>query len=153
MSTPSLGRMLKALACTTPECLQKLERQAADKGQCAERDLQTLRDFFHHVSVEAAASIIAGLAPLPVVLGNGQHDKIAALLQTYRWKEGYDLRDPTHPYNGVWRPFQAWCDASELQVHIACQRDGAGKEKWYTLSMLPAEHLAMAAPYGSPPIG
>jgi hypothetical protein len=151
MTTPSLGRLLQAQQCETEDCLKELERQASGKGQCAEKDLQLVRDFFHQASTSFASSILAGVAPRPVILGNGKNDKVAAILQTYRWKEGYDIRDATHPYNGVWQPFQHWCDASDLRPSFSCRRDDAGKEKWYTLSVAPAEHLHMPTQHGAPP--
>jgi len=153
MTTPSLGLLLQAQQCETEECLKTLELQASGKGLCAEKDLQLVRDFFHLASTSFAGCILAGVAPRALVVGNGQNDKVAAILQTYRWKEGYDIRDATHPYHGVWQPFQRWCDNSDLQAMLSCQRDAGGKEKWYLLTVNPAEHLHMAAPHGAPPIG
>lgn len=153
MSRPSLGKMLKDMECNTPECLAELERQASGKGQCAEKDLQLARDFFYQASTEFANAILAGIEPRALVLGNGHHDKLATVLQTYRWKEGYDIRNATHPYHGVWKPFQAWCDANDLQVHLICQRDASARERWYTLNVTPAEHLSMPLPGTHPPIG
>ncbi|GJI89530.1 MULTISPECIES: hypothetical protein [Duganella] len=153
MTTPSLGRLLRAQQCETADCVKELERQASGKGPCAQQDLQLVRDFFHQASTGFAGCILAGLSPLPLAIGNGQHDKIAAILHTYRWKEGYDIRDATHPYHGVWQPFQRWCDSSELRPEFSCHRDPGGKEKWYTLTVRPAEHLHMAAPHGTPPAG
>lgn len=149
MSKSSLGRLLKDMECNTPECVQALERQASDKGLCAEKDLQLARDFFHHASTQFASEILAGLPPRPLVIGNGQNDKLATILQTYRWKEGYDLRDATHPYNGVWKPFQAWCDANDLQPHLSCRRDAGGKERWYILTVTVAEQILMPVAHGA----
>lgn len=123
--------------------------KASDKGQCAERDLQLARDFFHQASTQFASEILAGVQPRPLVIGNGQNDKLATVLHTYRWKEGYDIRDATHPYNGVWRPFQAWCDANDLVAHLSCQRDSAGKERWYVMTVSPAESLLNPLPHSA----
>lgn len=153
MSKSSLGQLLKDMQCDTPECVAELERQASGKGLCAEKDLQLARDFFYQASTEFSNAILAGLQPRPLLIGNGHHDRLAAVLHTYRWKEGYDIRDATHPYHGIWQPFQAWCHGNDLQVHLACQRDDGGKERWYALTVTPAEHLSMPAPHGAPPVG
>jgi hypothetical protein len=141
-TTPTLGMLLQAQACDTEDCVRALERQAALRGQCAEKDLQLVRAFFHDASTGFSSSILARLAPPVVEIGNGHHDKLATVLQTYRWKDDYDIRTASHPYNGVWQPFERWCADNELEAVITRHHDASGKETWFTLGVVPARHLA-----------
>lgn len=142
MNTPTLGMLLQAQACDTEDCVRALEQQAALRGQCAEKDLQLVRAFFHDAAASFASSIMAKLAPPVIEIGHGQHDKLATIIQTYRWNEGYDIRSAGHPYHGVWQPFARWCADNEIEAVLTCRHDAAGKEKWYTLGVVPARHLA-----------
>jgi hypothetical protein len=111
MVAPSLGEMLRAqAACEKAKCLRELEQQAAERGVCAERDLQLVKDFFHQAVTQFASSILARAEVRPLVLGNGHNAKVAAILQSFRWRGDKDIRHSDHPYHAVWRPFQTWCD-------------------------------------------
>lgn len=142
MTTPTLGRRMREQARATFECEQALERKAATLGPCAQMDLLLVREFFQRACVDFASAILAGIAPPVIAIGNGSNEKIAAILQTYRWKDGEDIRTPTHPYHGLWRPFLAWCTANELEPGFACKRDAAGKERWFTLAVRPCSDLS-----------
>lgn len=142
MSTPSLGMLLQAQTCATEECVQALERRAAMQGACAQADLELVRRFFHQASIDFAGAIQAGLAPPVLVIGNGQNDKLAAILQTYRWNGEYDVGAAEHPYNGAWQPFRNWCEANELQPELVCHRQSGGAQKWVTLAVRPGGRLA-----------
>lgn len=150
MTTPSLGERLRDLVCATPDCIRALEREANEKGLCAERDLQLVRDFFYRASTEFATAILAGVAPRPLMIGNGQNDKLAAVLHTYRWKDGYDIRGASHPLHGIWTPFQAWCDANDLRPCLTSACDGAARERWYLLSVSPSAQPVPLPPPATP---
>ena len=138
-SFPKLGELLRARQpCETEECLQELERKAARMGNCAERDLLLIQDFFHAAIVQFTNCVLAGTDVRPVVLGRDQNVTIAAILQSFRWKSDYDIRDESHAYNPVWRSFQTWCNANGLQPRLELHRDASGKEIWHTLTVMPA---------------
>jgi hypothetical protein len=89
-------------ACDTPECLRELERKAAQLGDCAERDLLQVQDFFHDALVQFTNCIVARTEVRPVVLGRNQNVAVAAILKSFRWKGGADIREESHSYNAVW---------------------------------------------------
>jgi hypothetical protein len=141
MSTLSLGEMLRVQeACEKARCLVDLEQQASLKGPCAEHDLQLVQDFFHQAETRFTSSILARVDVRPQVLGHGQNTAVAAILQTFRWTETYNIGDPDHPYHGVWKPFLAWCDENDLRPEIKKLHNAAGKEHWYVLTVSPAPH-------------
>lgn len=144
-SFPSLGELMRAReACETAECLRELERRAAQMGNCAERDLMLVQDFFHAAMVQFTNCILARTDVRPVVLGRNQNVTIASILQSFRWKGGSDIRDETHTYNPVWKTFQTWCDENELHPRLELHRDSAGKEIWHTLTVVAAPPVASA---------
>ena len=137
---PSLGELMRARdACDTPECLRELERKAAQLGDCAERDLVQVQDFFHDALVQFTNCIVARTDVRPVVLGHNQNVAVAAILKSFRWKGGADIRDESHPYNAVWKTFQTWCDENELEPRLEEHRDQNGKEIWHTLTVVAAQ--------------
>lgn len=141
MTLPSLGQRMREQARATFDCEQALERKAATLGPCAQMDLILVRAFFQQACVDFASAILAGIAPPVIAIGNGRNDKVAAILQTYRWNDNHDIRTPDHPYHGLWRPFLAWCTANELEPGFACKRDASGKERWYALAVRSCPHL------------
>jgi hypothetical protein len=139
MSTLSLGEMLRVQeACEKARCLVDLEEQASAKGPCAEHDLQLVRDFFHQAETRFTSAILARVEVKPEVLGHGQNAAVAAILQTFRWNETYNISDASHPYHGVWKPFLAWCAENDLRPEIRARQNAAGKERWYVLTVGPA---------------
>src|ERR1700761_1944629 len=115
-SIPSLGELMHAReACDTPECLRELERRAAQMGSCAERDLMLVQDFFHNAMVQFPSCTRPRTDVRPMVLGRNQNVTIASILQSFRWKGDFDIRDEKHPYNAVWKTFNTWCVENELQ--------------------------------------
>lgn len=137
-AAPSLGQRLRAQVRATADCELALEQRAASLGLCAQKDLALVRAFFQKAAVDFASAILAGVPPPVIAIGHVANDQVAAILQTYRWREDEDIRCASHPYHGLWRPFQAWCVANGLQPGIACRRDASGKERWFTLSIRPA---------------
>jgi hypothetical protein len=134
---PSLGELMRTRkACETAECLRELERKAAQMGDCAERDLLLVQDFFHGAILQFANCILARTEVRPVVLGRNQNVTIASILQSFRWKSGSDIRDEGHVYNPVWKSFRTWCDENELQPRLELYRDSSGKEIWHTLTVI-----------------
>lgn len=134
---PSLGQRLRAQSHATADCELALEQRAGTLGACAQKDLAVVRSFFQQAAIDVASAILADVAPPVIVIGNGRNEQVAAILQTYRWREDEDIRCASHPYHGLWRPFLAWCTAHDLQPGIACRRDPAGKERWFTLAVRP----------------
>jgi len=141
IASPSLGQRLQAQARATADCELALEQRAAGLGPCAQKDLALVRAFFHQAAIDFSGAILAGVTPPVIAIGNGCNEQVGAILQTYRWREDEDIRCASHPYHGVWRPFVSWCLANDLQPGIACRRDAAGKERWYTLAIRPGTGL------------
>jgi hypothetical protein len=136
MVAPSLGEMLRAQAGREKaKCLRDLEQKAAEKGACGERDLQLVKDFFHQAMTHFASSILARVEVRPLVLGNGNNAKVAAILQTFRWKADKDIRNSDHPYHAVWTRFQTWCDENDLNPEIEPRRDR--NEQWHIVTVSP----------------
>ena len=84
---------------------------------------------------EFTNSILAGIEIRPIALGKGNQEKVAAILQTFRWKDGYDIRSPTHPYHAVWVPFETWCHENGLVPEIGACTDVATKEPLKTITV------------------
>ena len=136
MQSPSLGEslaMLKSMA--TPEGAAELRRIATAKGPCAVEDLTLVELFFRDAALAFTAAIIAGLLPRPISIGRGCNERVAATLQTFRWKNGFDIRTPEHPYHGLWSDFAAWCRRHDLAATL----DGAqgAKEPMFHVSVRP----------------
>jgi len=132
MANQSLGTLLALQTRRSkPSAFVEKEQFAANKGRCACEDFKRVTDFFHSAILEFSGAIIAGIDIRPAILGNGQNAKVAAILQTFRWKGGYDMRDPEHPYHGAWALFDAWCHDHDLVAHIDCQRGPAASEPWH----------------------
>jgi hypothetical protein len=139
MLTPSLGELLRLqCSCERPHCLVELEQRAAETSLCAERDLASVKDFFHQAMTQFTTCILSRVDVLPMVLGNGHNTKVASILQTFRWKWDKDIRHSEHPYHGVWTPFQAWCEENDLHPEIAVRRNSTGKEQWHALTVIPS---------------
>lgn len=139
MSSPSLGEILRTeINDKKANCLLELEQHAAHKGVCAERDLRAVKDFFHDAIAQFTTDILARIEVKPILLGNGHHDAVAAILQSYRWKRGNCISQPAHPYHAIWQNFQAWCVDNELRPEIEYQCDATGKQSWHQLSVKPA---------------
>jgi len=117
--------------------MQELEQNAARKGVCAERDLQTVKDFFHRAITQFTTDILAHTDLRPVLLGNGQNDSVLAILQSYRWKNDNGMAQPTHPYHAAWLAFALWCEDNELEPVLAYRCDGLGKLSWHELTVRP----------------
>lgn len=141
MSNPSLGEILGTQICgKKADCLLELEQHMAQKGLCAERDLQAVKDFFHRAIRQFTTDILARIEIKPLLLGNGHNETVATILQTYRWKRENGIGQPSHLYYAVWQEFQAWCTANDLQPEIEFHCDGIGKQSWHQLSVKPALH-------------
>jgi hypothetical protein len=141
MSTPSLGEILRTeVVGRKASCLLELEQQAAEKGLCAQRDLQTVKDFFHQAVTQFTSSILARIEIEPLILGNGHNEAVAAILQSYRWKRENGISQPTHPYHAVWQSFETWCSENELYPEIEYRCDCVGKQSWHVLMVSPASH-------------
>jgi hypothetical protein len=141
MSTPSLGEILRTeVAGKKASCLLQLEQQAAEKGICAERDLQVVKDFFHMAMTQFTSSILARIEVKPMIIGNGHSEAVAAVLQTYRWKRENGISQPSHPYHAVWVIFAAWCAENELHPQIDYCCDCVGKQSWHVLTVSPVTH-------------
>jgi hypothetical protein len=139
MPSPSLGQILRTeVIGKKPQCLLELERQAAEKGPCAQRDLQLVEDFFHQAIAQFTNAILARIEIKPLILGNGYHDAVASVLHTYRWKRENGIAQATHPYHAVWQSFETWCRENDLYPRIDYQCDCAGKQSWHVLSVGPA---------------
>ncbi|MGC1550085.1 MAG: hypothetical protein WA777_16300 [Rhodanobacter sp.] len=138
MSNPSLGDILRVReAAITASCLVELEKQAAEKGPCAVADLQLVKDFFHEAMTQFTNSILGHIEIRPLLLGKGKNEKVASILQTFRWKGSFDIRDSSHPYHAVWVPFQAWCDENGLrpEIGVNCMYTVGGGEQWHALTV------------------
>lgn len=134
MANESLGTLLANHARRTkPAAFVEMEQSAANKGACACEDFKRVMDFFYDAMLEFSATILAGIDIRPAILGNGQNPKVAAILQTFRWKGGYDMRNSDHPYHGAWVLFDAWCREHDLVPHIDCQRGAAASEPWHRI--------------------
>jgi hypothetical protein len=142
MTTPSLGMRLLAQARATVDYELALEHRAASLGACAQQDLALVRAFFQQAAIDFSCAILAGVTPPVIAIGHGRNEQVAAILQTYRWKEGEDVRCSSHTYHALWLRFLDWCVANDLQPGIACRRDAGGKERWFTLSVRPATGLS-----------
>lgn len=140
--TPSLGQRLRGQVRARADCELALEQRAASLGPSAQQDLALVRAFFQRAAIDFSSAILAGVPPPVLAIGHGRNDEVAAILQTYRWREDEDIRCASHPYHGLWRPFLAWCVANDLQPGIACRRDAAGRERWFTLSIRPTAGLS-----------
>jgi hypothetical protein len=73
-------------ACDTPECLRELERKAAQLGDCAERDLLQVQDFFHDALVPFTNCIVARTDVRPVVLGRPSKPGVSKTSWNHAWK-------------------------------------------------------------------
>jgi hypothetical protein len=145
MTNPSLGDILRAReASKKAACLVELERKAQEKGPCAVVDLQYIKDFFHTAITEFTNAILAGIDIRPIALGKGNNEKVATILQTFRWKDGYDIRAPAHPYHAVWVPFETWCQENGLAAEIGACVDVATREPLKTISVKAAAITAPA---------
>jgi len=146
MPTPSLGDILRTQICQQKaHCLVELEQQTAQKGLCAERDLQAVKDFFHQAITQFTTDILARIEVRPLMLGNGHHEAVAAILQTYRWKRDNGIAQAAHPYHAVWQTFRTWCMANDLHPEIDYHCDGIGKKSWHQLSVKPALPLQQSS--------
>jgi len=135
MST-TLGAMLRVTErCAKADCMRDLEHQADQQGPCAQQDLRQVLEFFDTAKTQFTTRILAGAEIRPVQLGAGQNATIALILQTFRWNPGYDIRNPTHPYNAVWKTFAAWCEENELLPELRKYHDAKGKEHWFELTV------------------
>jgi hypothetical protein len=147
MTNPSLGEILGTqISDKKAHCLLELEQHTAQKGLCAERDLQVVKDFFHRAITQFTTDILARIEVKPLMLGNGHHEAVAAILQSYRWKRENGIGQPTHPYHALWQTFQAWCSENDLQPQIEYYCDGIGKQSWHQLSVKPALWQHQPAP-------
>jgi hypothetical protein len=131
-----LGSLLAALLAQPVSAgSEELYRRTRDKGPCAVEDLTLVELFFRDAALSFATAILSGVLPRPISIGRGCHEKVAATLQTFRWKSGFDVRSAEHPYHPVWQDFVSWCQASGLEATL----DGTpgAKEPVYVLSIKP----------------
>ncbi|MFC4527047.1 hypothetical protein ISN76_10110 [Dyella halodurans] len=131
MST-SLGALLIALQARPASAeSEELHRRAHAKGPCAVEDLTLIELFFRDAALSFATAILSGVLPRPISIGRGCHEKVAATLQTFRWKSDFDVRSAEHPYHPIWQNFASWCQASGLEPKL----DGTpgAKEPAYVL--------------------
>ena len=136
MPATTLGAMLHITeTCAKADCMKDLERDAHLNGPCGERDLRQVQEFFDTVRTEFTTRILAGAEVVPVRLGAGHNNTVALILQTFRWTPDFDIRNPTHPYNAVWKVFDTWCVDNELAPVLRKFHDERGKEHWYELSV------------------
>ncbi|MBB6187520.1 hypothetical protein HDE77_001884 [Rhodanobacter sp. MP7CTX1] len=136
MRSPSLGESLALLeAGTGSEGASELHRLATVKGPCAVEDFTLVELFFRDAALAFATAIAADILPRPVVIGRGCHERVATTLQTFRWKGGFDIRSPEHPYHAVWSDFAAWCRRHGLEATL----EGAqsAKEAMFYVSVRP----------------
>lgn len=139
MSNESLGARLAALqAKGLPDELRALQQQARTHSPCATEDLTRVMDFFLDAMARFATAIAAGVPVRPVILGNGCNEKVASILQTFRWKHGYCMSEPGHPYHAVWGMFAAWCADHELAPAVERHCDEVRNEPWHTITVRPA---------------
>lgn len=134
----TLGAMLRATErCERADCMRDLEEHADRKGPCAQNDLRQVLEFFDTAKTQFTTRILAGAVIRPMQLGAGENPTVALILQTFRWDPSYDIRNPVHPYNPVWRTFSAWCEENELAPLLRKYHDAKGKEHWFELSVGP----------------
>lgn len=137
MLSPSLGESLAMLeAKAAPEGSAELRKLAMAKGPCAVEDLTLVELFFRDAALAFATAITAGLLPRPVAMGRGCNERVAATLQTFRWKSGFDIRSPEHPYHALWSDFAAWCRHHGLEPTLDCTQ--SAKEAVFYVSVRPA---------------
>jgi len=147
MSNPSLGELLHTqLSAKKALCPLELERNAAQKGLCAERDLQEVKNFFHQAITQFTTDILARIEVRPRLLGNGQNEAVATILQTYRWKRDNGIQQASHPYHAIWQNFANWCAENDLEPELAYRCDGIGKVSWHELTVKPALAQSHAEP-------
>jgi hypothetical protein len=121
--------------CAKADCMRDLELLADQQGPCAQQDLRLVLEFLDTARTQFTTRILAGADIKPVRLGAGQNPTVALILQTFRWTPGYDVRNPTHPYNAAWKTFAAWCEENELVPELRKYHDAKGREHWFELSV------------------
>jgi hypothetical protein len=135
MST-SLGALLATLQLRPISTeSESLRQRAREKGPCALEDLTLIELFFRDATLSFSTAILSGVLPRPISIGRGCHEKVAATLQTFRWRADFDIRSLEHPYHAVWQDFSRWCHASGLEATLT-GTPGA-KDPMYALFVQP----------------
>ncbi|MNR71902.1 hypothetical protein D3C71_25810 [compost metagenome] len=136
MSTTTLGATLAAtIEDEQARTLEAARRKAAGQSEKAQRELQTVEDFF----AKAKQHFIDGIVKrIP-------SDKLGILVgQTPQRSENTTIYSLLKLYNGrgstffpVIKAFEDWAASEGLEVKWVYEHDGGGVHAWYTLTVKP----------------
>lgn len=143
MPALTLGERLKQINQKT-EAETKAEklREEAEANAAAREKLNKVTQFFDHLKSAAEASILAGKAPKPVLLGklSTPFSEAGSILETFRasGNEGELVRRiKAGPYEHLYQEFENWLQANSLTVKITYTWDSGGMDSWFIFEVQP----------------
>lgn len=140
-TTLSLGDILRnRLQAEKDDKLVKLEREARDAGEKAQRELRTIVEFFEDAKKVFTQNILDGVATTQIQVGKcsisrpGLNLAVESSLQTF---QTIQVNDPHHKYFPVWDDFAIWASSNGLKPLWKFAHDGGGMASWRLLSVEP----------------